>query len=212
MLRYIYGDDLPAYPELARTMFRDRARQFHDRLHWRVSVDETGAERDAYDGLNPLYVIWQRADGRHGGSLRFLPTTGRCMTHEHFLDLTDGVKIESPLIWECTRFCLAPGASAQVSSALMLGGMEAGRLGHLTHALGVFDARMVRIYRRLGWGPTVLGSRGTGAGRISVGLWSFDEEGVRDRLLAAAGLPAALSENWLRQSLGGADILQAQRA
>jgi hypothetical protein len=28
-------------------------------------------------------VIWQRPDGLHGGSMRFLPTTGRCMTHEH---------------------------------------------------------------------------------------------------------------------------------
>ena len=24
----------------------------------------------------------------------------------------------------------------------------------LTHLLGVFDARMIRIYRRLGWAPT----------------------------------------------------------
>jgi N-acyl-L-homoserine lactone synthetase len=36
-----------------------------------------GQERDRYDDLNPLYVIWQEHDGRHAGSMRFLPTTGR---------------------------------------------------------------------------------------------------------------------------------------
>ena len=163
MLRYIYADDLHQYPVLARTMFRDRAHQFHTRLKWQVTVDADGNERDEYDALNPMYVIWEQPDGTHGGSLRFLPTTGPCMVNDHFRDLTDGVRIESPLIWECTRFCLAPKAEARVSAALMLGGMEAGRASFLTHAVGVFDARMVRIYRRLGWGPIILGHKWHGA-------------------------------------------------
>ena len=74
MLRYIYGDDLPNHPKLMDTMFTDRARQFGARLSWDISIDENGHERDVYDELNPLYVIWE-ADGRHGGSMRFLPTT-----------------------------------------------------------------------------------------------------------------------------------------
>jgi hypothetical protein len=118
MLRYIHADTLPAHPALARSMFRDRARQFRDRLGWAVTVDAAGEERDAYDALNPLYVIWQDAGGRHAGSMRFLPTTGQTMVNDHFRHLTGGVRIESPLIWECSRFCLAEGAPARVSAAL----------------------------------------------------------------------------------------------
>ena len=121
MLRYIYADDLNALPQLRDTMFQDRAAQFHTRLGWEVELDDKGSEHDAYDEMNPMYIIWEQPGGRHGGSLRLLPTTGSTMLGDHFLNLTDGVHLQSPLIWECTRFCLAPGASANVSAALMLG-------------------------------------------------------------------------------------------
>ena len=102
-----------------------------------------------------------------------------------------------------TRFCLAPGADTRVSAALMLGGMEAGRASFLTHAVGVFDARMVRVYRRLSWGPIILGTCGTGRDAISVGLWAFQEDGVRARLLDRVGVSSGVSEGWLTQSLDG---------
>ena len=35
--------------------------------------------------LNPLYIVWENAEGRHGGSVRIMPTVGRTMTNEHFL-------------------------------------------------------------------------------------------------------------------------------
>ena len=60
MLRYIHADQLNDLPRLAETMFQDRAAQFHTRLSWDVQVDETGAERDEYDDLNPLYIIWKK--------------------------------------------------------------------------------------------------------------------------------------------------------
>ena len=201
MLRYIYADDIQAYPRLAATMFRDRARQFHDRLGWEVSLRADGTERDEYDDKNPLYVIWERADGTHGGSMRFLPTTAETMINDHFLHFTDGVEIRSPFIWECTRFCLAPDADSRVSAGLMLAGLELGIGFHLSHAVGVFDARMVRIYRRLGWGPTILGSSGAGRDAISVGLWAFEAE-LRPRLLARAGLSPEISQLWFDRAFG----------
>lgn len=192
MLRYVYANDLTRFPRLAETMFQDRADQFHTRLNWEVTVDANGHEKDSYDDMNPMYVIWEQADGTHGGSMRFLPTTGDTMVSDHFLDLTDGVRIMSPLIWECTRFCLSQRAEPRVAAALMLGGLELGLAFHLTHAVGVFDARMVRIYRRLGWGPTILGSAGEGRDRISVGLWAFESD-MRPKLLERAGLSSELS-------------------
>ena len=91
MIRFVYADQLKLYPLLADSMFRDRAAQFKDRLDWEVTVDENGWEKDEYDRLNPLYIIWENAEGRHGGSVRIMPTVGRIMTNEHFLDLTGGV-------------------------------------------------------------------------------------------------------------------------
>lgn len=201
MLRYIYGEELHRFPNLRDTMFRDRAVQFRQRLAWEVAVDDNGFERDAYDAKNPLYVIWQRADGCHGGSMRFLPTTAETMVNDHFTHLTDGVQIRHPLIWECTRFCLAADAEPRVSAALMLGGLEVGLGFYLTDAVGVFDARMVRIYRRLGWSPTVLGTSGQGRSAISVGLWKFDPD-TRQALLRKACVTEESSRQWFDRAFG----------
>lgn len=103
-------------------MHRDRAVQFHTRLVWDVTVDDHGFERDEYDDINPLYVIWELPDGTHGGSMRFLPTSGRTMLHDHFHTLLGRADIRSDKIWECTRFCVAQGAGAHVAAALMLAG------------------------------------------------------------------------------------------
>ena len=201
MLRYIYGTDLVRHPKLARTMFEDRANQFAHRLGWDVKVDAEGQERDAYDALNPLYVVWEGPEGAHLGSMRFLPTTGRTMVNEHFVELLSGGAIESPLIWECTRFCLAQGAPSRVAAALMLGGGELMRAFGVDHFVGVFDARMTRIYRMIGSSPEVLGSSGQGLAKISVGLWSYSPEDRR-KVLARAGISSALSEHWFARAFG----------
>ncbi|MEM9476659.1 MAG: acyl-homoserine-lactone synthase [Pseudomonadota bacterium] len=196
MLRYLRGHALKNFPTLSETMFRDRATQFGARLNWDVTVDATGAERDAYDALDPIYVIWQGPGGHHAGSMRFLPTTGRTMLAEHFLSLTDGVDFASPHIWETTRFCIAPDAPPETSAALMLGGLELGLRHDWSHAIGVFDARMVRIYRRLGWPPAILGTEGTGKSAISVGLWAFEPH-LKPHLARGAGVSEAQSSRWL---------------
>ncbi|MGK7753496.1 MULTISPECIES: acyl-homoserine-lactone synthase [unclassified Roseovarius] len=201
MLRYLYADQLTRFTKLAEGMFRDRADRFGTRLGWNVTVDAQGFERDEYDALNPLYVIWEGADGRHTGSMRFLPTTGRTMINEHFTDIIGGGTIQSPHIWECTRFCLARGAERRVAAALMLGGGELMRHFGVQHFAGVFDARMVRIYRMIGASPEVLGSVGTGRDRISVGLWEFTDAALV-QVARRAGVTPQLSEGWFRRSFG----------
>lgn len=209
MLRFIYADDLRQEPTLHDTMFRDRATQFRDRLNWEVDVDADGFERDTYDAMNPLYVIWQRPDGTHGGSMRFLPTTGDTMVNDHFLHLSDGVRIASPFIWECTRYCLAPNAETRISAALMLGGLELGLRQNLSHAVGVFDARMVRIYRMMGWSPAILGTNGKGSDAISTGLWAFEPH-LRPGLLKKARLTAGQIETWYTRAFGPKNIAKPQ--
>lgn len=199
MLRYIYANDLYQFPSLRDSMFQDRADQFKRRLGWDVHVNEAGEERDEYDDINPLYVIWQKEDGSHGGSMRFLPTTGDTMVNDHFSHLLDGVRIESPFIWECTRFCLAPGADRRVTAALTLGAGEIMEEFHLKHFVGVFDQRMERIYSLMGLEPEVLGRIGEGRDAIGVGLWEMRAE-VFAPTLDRAGIDRETSKQWFHSA------------
>ena len=206
MLRYLYADQLDQFPRLADEMFTHRADQFKTRLGWDVSVDANGHERDEYDALNPLYVIWETADGGHGGSTRFLPTTGPVMVNDHFGHLTSA-PIRSPLIWECTRFCMAPGQGANVAAALMLGGGELMNGFGVKHFVGVFDARMVRIYKRVGSSSEVLGSDGEGREQISVGLWAFEKD-AQARVAARALVSPTQSRAWFDHAFGAAPVAE----
>ncbi len=201
MLRYLYGTELCKFPRLARQMFHDRADQFKTRLGWDVTLNDAGEERDEYDAINPLYVIWEQPDGSHGGSMRFLPTTGPVMVNDHFGHLTTG-PIVSPLIWECTRFCLSREAGPMVAAGLMLGGGEIMMGFSVKHFVGVFDARMVRIYRMIGSSPEVLGSEGLGRNKISVGLWEFTPD-AQAKVAARAGVTPAQSRFWFDHSFSG---------
>lgn len=211
MIRYLYADQLDQFPILRDSMFRDRADQFRVRLGWDVAVDGDGFEKDEYDRVNPLYVIWEKPDGHHGGSMRLLPTTGPTMVNDHFGHLTDGVRIESPLIWECTRFCLARETCRSTAPALMLAGGEVMRGFGVEHCVGVFDARMIRIYRMIGASPDVLGTQGTGRDAISVGLWNFSAE-AEARVVASAGVDAQQSRHWFEQAFGGSHRQDAAHA
>ncbi|MGD9294057.1 MAG: acyl-homoserine-lactone synthase [Roseobacter sp.] len=201
MIRYLYADQLEQFPKLRDTMFRDRADQFKTRLKWDVDIDQNGFEKDQYDALDPLYVIWENADGSHGGSMRFLPTTGRTMINEHFTQILGGGTITSPLIWECTRFCLNRDADSRVAAALMLAGGEIMQGFGVAHFAAVFDERMVRIYRMIGSSPEVLGSTGEGRTRISVGLWEFTKD-AQAKVAAKAGLSLELSRRWFERAMG----------
>lgn len=184
-------------------MFRDRATQFRDRLNWQVEVDTEGFETDQYDHAKTLYVIAEGKDGLHQGSMRFLPTTGPVMVNDYFADIA-GRAISDPLIWECTRFCLAPNAPGSVAALLMLGGAELGAGLGLRQAVGVFDTRMIRIYRMLRWSPMILGTQGSGRDAISVGIWTFGAD-VTHRMALAAGVSPALSRNWFSRTFEARD-------
>ncbi|MBU2983522.1 autoinducer synthase [Lentibacter algarum] len=205
MIRFLYADELQAYPLLSHTMFCDRAFQFKERLKWDVTVDENGEERDQYDApsLRPLYVIWERPDGRHGGSMRFLPTTGRTMINEHFSHLLDGQTVSDEHTWECTRFCLAAGSGTDVASTLMLAGSALMKGQGVEHFIAVFDAPMTRVYRMVGSAPKVLGSTGEGRTKTSIGLWTYTAAS-KAQLLSKAGISADVVNWWYQRKFGRA--------
>ena len=206
MIRYLYASQLAQFPRLADEMFRDRADQFINRLGWELTTNDQGWELDEYDAMNPMYVILERPDGGHAASMRVLPSMGRTMVNDHFSHLNHGIKIRAPFIWECTRFCIAPGAGTLArdwAGTLMLGGQELGMRFGLKRALGVYDARMTRIYRNIGWEPSFIGSEGTGRDKICLGLWPFGEE-IRAKVARKVGLSPLAAAPWFDQSFPAA--------
>lgn len=203
MIRFLTAAQLAQMPVLQDTMFRDRADQFKTRLGWDVRVDAQGWERDEYDDMNPLYVLCQGADGRHLGSMRFLPSSGRTMIRDHFQGMLGAQDIRSPDIWECTRFCLARDAGAGVAGRLMSAGGEVLNGFGLTGFAGIFDARMVRIYKRIGSSPDILAAVGEGRERISIGIWRFSDD-ARVRVARRSGMTQAAVHHLFRMRFGDA--------
>lgn len=187
MIKYILGTELWMHPNLAKSMFRDRAEQFSKRLNWKVDVDRNGFERDQYDNLNPIYILIQNELGDHAGSMRLLPTTGRTMINEHFGMTLGSGPIRDPSTWECTRFCLSPNSDPMTAIKLFA---SAGRLMQefqVSSLVAVFDRIMLRNYRLSGVSPELLGETGAGTTIVMAGRWRFNVEQL-DILMNRAGL------------------------
>lgn len=203
MIRFMYGNELDAAPELRRSMHMDRSFQFSQRLKWDVSVNDEGEERDQYDQLNPLYIVVEDSNGSHAGSMRLLPTVGPTMVNDHFLHLTDGVAIQSPMIWECTRLCLGPSSTRGTASALLAAGAKVMLEFNVLHYVGVFDTRMIRIYARLGASPTIVGCSGNQSDQIAVGLWEFDDQKFHRLCLNGGVSPKQIQADFEASELEG---------
>lgn len=212
MIRLISGME-PSEMDLLGQMFEARRRLFAERLRWDVTVDERGWERDQYDKLQPLYIVSVDGAGRHQGSLRMLPTTGDTMLRDVFAEAFDGTVIESPFIWECTRFCVEaapPGERTaaglrRVTTALMLGSCEIALSAGVEHVVGVFDKRMIPIYKRGGWAPEIVGeARDAQDAPVYLGIWEVSEE-IADSVRRAGGFHGSVLE---RASRGRASRLR----
>ena len=196
MLRYIYGQELHKFPKLSKSMFQSRAEQFSGRLGWDVDVDDDGCERDQYDAINPMYVIWEGKSGEHLGSYRLLPTFGQTLLNDHFAHLMDGAPFVSPHIWECTRFCLGAGAGRQVAAGLFLSGVPLLERFGLAGVVGVFDKPMLRVYAAIGAAPEIIATDGT----TSVGTWAPDADTV-DRIATKFDIDMDRIQSWCDASI-----------
>ncbi len=159
MILAIEGVDRHAHPDLFDQMYRMRASVFSERLGWDVTVVE-GKEIDRFDAEDPLYLLCvDELTQKLKGAVRLLPTTGPNMLREVFAVLMPGGSVESPLIWESSRFAISPDLSVgparqdvnqfvnTTTIELLCGLVEAAQLAGVEHIVSVFDARMARIFR-----------------------------------------------------------------
>jgi acyl homoserine lactone synthase len=123
------------------------------------------------------------------------------MVNDHFSDLMQGDKFQSPFIWEGTRFCLSRNATRRTANALMLAAGEVMIGFGIKHCIGVFDHRMIRIYRMIGAAPEILGSAVEGEEFVGVGLWSITKE-MFDNVSKTSGIPLAQSRRWFDSAFG----------
>jgi len=161
MIFAIESADQDKYPALFDAMFRMRAEVFSGRLGWDVTV-ENGREIDRFDPETPLYLLsLDERSGQLRAAVRLLPTTGPNMLRDVFSVLMPGGTVESPLIWESSRFAVNPQifeardraeANHMVSKTtveLLYGMVEVAQRAGIEHIVSVFDARMARIFRSI---------------------------------------------------------------
>ncbi len=185
MIRLLSPADKCEFESLFTEMFRARAAVFHDRLGWTVDV-RNGLEIDQYDETDdPLYLITTDAAGRATASLRLLPTTGETMLRNEFAGFfSEPVDITSPLIWECTRFCVhprgttSPEAHRTASANLLTGLCDLSLRSGVKHIVGLYDARMTRVYSRIGWSPAQLAVSRPEFGNLIVGVWDVSQDAI----------------------------------
>ncbi|RUM22169.1 acyl-homoserine-lactone synthase [Rhizobium vallis] len=183
LTRDMFETDRRAFDE----MFRARAAIFRDRLGWQVDVRDEW-ERDRYDETeDPVYLVTQVPSGALTGSLRLLPTTGATMLKSEFRQFFDEpFDVDSPTTWECTRFCVHPlagqvdqNSSRTVATELLSGLCDLALDTGIESIVGVYDAAMIGVYRRIGWRPTPLARSRPEIGNLYVGLWEVTAENGR---------------------------------
>lgn len=200
MIRIIERVDSNRHPQLMDKMFRMRAEVFSHRLGWEVNVID-GREIDRFDDADPLYLLSVDHAGLLQGAVRLLPTTGPNMLRDVFATLMPGGAVESPLIWESSRFAINPDAVAATSRPdanhivnrttieLLCGIVEVCRKAGVEHVVSVFDARMARIFRAADCPFETIGTPARiGKVMAYAGLFEISDD-MRERLARIVQMP-----------------------
>jgi len=188
------------YSHLLDQMFRLRKRVFHDELQWDVPV-RGNIERDSYDDLSPVYLMWVSDDAQTlYGAMRLMPTTGPTLLYDVFRrTFPDAAGLIGPGIWEATRTCIDaprvardfPGTDqARGFGLLCLAAAECSIQHGIHTVLSNYEPQMKRIYMRSGARIQELG-RADGFGVRPVCCGAFE---ISDTFLASMRLAMGIDK------------------
>jgi acyl homoserine lactone synthase len=206
VIMQIQGRDRAQFAREIESMQQLRSSSFVKRLVWSMEDGES-RESDEFDELDTLYVLSLKQRSVVG-CLRVLPTTGATLLKTKYAELFEtSVCISSPLIMEFSHFAVASGAPDGVTERyvcrttvdLAISMCEILCEAGIQKCIALFDERLFRIYRRIGWAPEVVAhSRDL---RASVGLWSVTRE-ASERMRELHGIPSS-RETRRRAPFGG---------
>jgi len=168
-------------PHLLDDMHRLRHRVFHEKLGWQVSSID-GREIDAFDELDPTYMLAADRQGHVSGTWRLLPTSGPYMLKDVFPQLLRGENApQSQAIWEISRFAVSPRHDFSRGQAnLNTISLEMIRAAYhfaidqgISHYVFATSVALERIFRTLGLPIYRFGDqRAQRIGKVlSVGCW-----------------------------------------
>lgn len=198
MILIVDGLNKHKFTDILDQMFQLRARVFGDRLGWQVQV-ENGRERDAFDALDPAYVIGLDDDGKVVSCVRALQTTGPHMLADVFVDILDGQPpLRSANLWESTRFCVdtkrlvrgrGRNSVSYATCELMIGSLEFARDSGITDIVTVIDPVMDRVLKRSDNAPYGYVGKTADMGKVPAlaALLDCTDERI-DRLRSFAGI------------------------
>jgi N-acyl-L-homoserine lactone synthetase len=167
-------------PRLRDSMFKDRAKQFSERLKWDLKVDEEGREFDEYDNNLARYLIRTNENGEHLASVRINFGSVNCMLRDHFAGNFPSVgKFDNKFI-EITRFCITPALTREhsylVSSELLWNVfMDCLNQGTIHTIVGLCFSPMLRVYKKIGAKPYSI-SRGQIDSSLLLAKWDVSKE------------------------------------
>src|SRR5262245_60561578 len=203
MILLIQGSDRHLYPCEIASMHRLRAKVFHERMKWPVEVVD-GQEFDAFDNLNPLYILVVGPNGTVDGSARLLPTTGPTMLSDVFPDLVGpGQQIRSPTIWESSRFSVHQEDLSRrpdklinrATAELLCGIVEVGIRSGLEFIVSVVDVSVERLLRQAGCPCDRVGKpRRIGDALAVAGLFEMSDE-LLAGIHRASGITGSVLDN-----------------
>lgn len=207
----LQAHDYSKHSDIIQKYYRLRKEVFCDQLQWdcKATGDE---ERDYYDTLGPVYLLWCSNDKtRLYGGMRLMPTTGPTLLYDVFRrTFPAAAELSAPGIWEGTRMCIHednlgqdhPDIEPGRAFGLMLLALCECALSHGIHTMiSNYEPHLKRVYQRAGAVVDELG-RSDGYGKRPVCCGSFEvSAAVHDHMRAAMGVDMPLYRKPVLNSL-----------
>ena len=182
-------------------MHRMRYQVFKERMNWDVQTFDR-MEFDAYDDMNPVYILAFDGDDKLVGTWRMLPTTGPYMLRDVFPELLDGQPAPcDPRIWECSRFAVQTAgatnrdslaAFGKATSEIFCGLVEFCLVSDIEQIITVYDMRIGRLLPRIGCAPTWRGRPHRVGNTVTLaGLFDINQ-GVLSAIREASGITGSV--------------------